>query len=167
VFGHEPDDVACDEPEDCPGVTGDEPEDVEAPWPGESVSSSDELELGVVLGDVDGELVTGLCGVLDDECDVASDDSDDLEEPVVVCTVPFQRAVPATTATAALTVLSSVVISRARRVPRVLPFIMTPFRGCLVSTVGGRSSNFLSWTGTAQRISYVVAVHLVERVGAA
>jgi hypothetical protein len=80
---------------------------------------------------------------------------------VDACTVPFQNAVPPTTATAALAMPSSAVIVRARRVPRILTFIVIPSVAFLcTSTLGGGSSSFLSWAGKKQRMAYVVAMRL-------
>jgi hypothetical protein len=50
--GQDPEDVACEGPDDCPEVTGDVPDELDGLGLGEL--ALDELELGAVLGVGDG-----------------------------------------------------------------------------------------------------------------
>ena len=73
-------------------------------------------------------------------------------ELAVDSTVECHRATPAMMANAELPTASTAVTMRARRFPRILGFIATPFRGMrLLSTLGTGSSNFLRWAGREPR----------------
>lgn len=85
----------------------------------------EELGLDDVLGVVDGvgdEVAADVDGALGEVPVVCAP----VGNPVDACAVPFQNTAPATTATAALPMPSSAVTVRARRVPRILAFIVAP-----------------------------------------